>query len=226
MVKTGPALLGRVIDGLGHPLDGGPEYPYECLYPLFNDPPSSMTRKRITEPVDVGVRVINALLTLGKGQRMGVFAGSGVGKSTLLSMVARHTTADVSVVALVGERGREVREFIERDLGQEGLKRSVVVVATSDQPALLRIRAAFLATAVAEYFRDQGRGCGPDDGQRHPFRPGRARSGLKRGRASHHQRLSALGIRPAAPGFWKGRAPPRTRDPSPASIRYWWRATT
>ncbi len=156
MVKAGPELLGRVIDGLGLPLDGKPEYPYEALYPLYNNPPSSMTRKRITEPVDVGIRVINALLTIGKGQRMGVFAGSGVGKSTLLSMVARHTSADVSVVALVGERGREVREFIERDLGKEGLKRSVVVVATSDQPALLRIRAAFLATAVAEYFRDQG----------------------------------------------------------------------
>jgi flagellum-specific ATP synthase len=156
MVKAGPGLLGRVIDGLGHPLDGGPEYPYETLYPLFNQPPSSMTRKRISDPVDVGIRVINAMLTIGKGQRMGVFAGSGVGKSTLLSMVARHTSADVSVVALVGERGREVREFIERDLGEEGLKRSVVVVATSDQPALLRIRAAFLATAVAEYFRDQG----------------------------------------------------------------------
>ena len=156
MVKAGPALLGRVIDGLGQPLDGKPDYAYETLYPLFNQPPSSMSRKRINEPVDVGVRVINSLLTIGKGQRMGVFAGSGVGKSSLLSMIARHTAADVSVVALVGERGREVREFIERDLGAEGLKRSVVVVATSDQPALLRIRAAYLATAVAEYFRDQG----------------------------------------------------------------------
>jgi flagellum-specific ATP synthase len=156
MVRVGPKLLGRVIDGLGYPVDAHPSYPYEALYPLYNQPPSSMSRKRITEPVDVGVRAVNALLTIGKGQRMGVFAGSGVGKSSLLSMIARHTSADVSVVALVGERGREVREFIERDLGREGLKRSVVVVATSDQPALMRIRAAYLATAIAEYFRDEG----------------------------------------------------------------------
>ena len=156
MVKVGPKLLGRVVDGLGRPADGKPAYAYEALYPLFNQPPGSMDRRRITEPVDVGVRAINALLTIGKGQRMGVFAGSGVGKSSLLSMIARHTSADVSVVALVGERGREVREFIERDLGPEGLKRSVVVVATSDQPALMRIRAAYLATSIAEFFRDQG----------------------------------------------------------------------
>jgi flagellum-specific ATP synthase len=115
-----------------------------------------MSRRRITEPVDVGVRAINALLTLGKGQRVGVFSGSGVGKSTLMGMVARHTAAEVNVVGLIGERGREVRDFIERDLGPQGLKRSVVVVATSDQPALVRIRAAYLATAIAEYFRDQG----------------------------------------------------------------------
>jgi flagellum-specific ATP synthase len=155
-VKVGPALLGRAIDGLGRACDGGPEIVYQTLYPLHNSPPPAMTRKRITEPVDVGVRVMNAVLTLGKGQRIGIFAGSGVGKSSLMGMVARHTAADVSVIALVGERGREVRDFIERDLGPEGLKRSVVVVATSDQPALVRIRAAYLATAVAEYFRDQG----------------------------------------------------------------------
>ena len=156
MVKVGPKLLGRVLDGLGNPADGGPELEYEALYPLFNQPPAPMTRRRINQPVDVGVRVINALLTLGKGQRMGVFAGSGVGKSTMLGMIARHTAADISVIALVGERGREVREFIERDLGEEGMKRSVVVVATSDQPALVRIRCAYLATSIAEYFRDQG----------------------------------------------------------------------
>ncbi len=156
LVRVGPALLGRAIDGLGHPCDGGPEIEYQTLYPLHNSPPPAMSRRRITEPVDVGVRVVNAVLTLGKGQRIGVFAGSGVGKSTLMGMMARHTAADVSVIALVGERGREVRDFIERDLGPEGLKRSVVVVATSDQPALVRIRAAYLATSVAEYFRDQG----------------------------------------------------------------------
>jgi len=155
-VKVGPGLLGRVIDGLGHSLDERPDPDYQTLYPLYNDPPPPMSRRRITEPVDVGVRVINSLLTLGKGQRVGIFSGSGVGKSTLMGMVARHTAADVSVIGLVGERGREVREFIERDLGPEGLARSVVIVATSDRPALLRIRAAYLATAVAEYFRDQG----------------------------------------------------------------------
>ncbi|MFZ5585896.1 MAG: FliI/YscN family ATPase [Thermodesulfobacteriota bacterium] len=156
MVKVGPALLGRVVDGLGRAIDGGPDPDHRALYPLFQDPPPPMSRRRITEPVDVGVRAINALLTLGKGQRVGIFSGSGVGKSTLMGMVARHTAAEVSVVGLIGERGREVRDFIERDLGPEGLKRSVVVVATSDQPALVRIRAAYLATAIAEYFRDQG----------------------------------------------------------------------
>ena len=157
MVRVGPGLLGRVIDGLGCAADGGPEPDYQALYPLYSDPPSAVHRRRIKEPVDVGVRVLNAMLTLGKGQRIGIFAGSGVGKSSLLGMIARHTAADINVIALVGERGREVREFMERDLGEEGMKRSVVVVATSDQPALVRMRAAFLAHSVAEYFRDQGR---------------------------------------------------------------------
>lgn len=157
MVRVGPGLLGRVIDGLGRAADGGPEPDYQALYPLYSDPPSAVHRRRIKEPVDVGVRVLNAMLTLGKGQRIGIFAGSGVGKSSLLGMIARHTAADINVIALVGERGREVREFMERDLGEEGMKRSVVVVATSDQPALVRMRAAFLAHSVAEYFRDQGR---------------------------------------------------------------------
>ncbi|KMY68724.1 ATP synthase [Desulfocarbo indianensis] len=157
MVRVGPALLGRVLDGLGHAADGGPEPEYQALYPLYNDPPPAVHRRRIKDPVDVGVRVINAMLTLGKGQRIGIFAGSGVGKSSLLGMIARHTAADINVIALVGERGREVREFMERDLGEEGMRRSVVVVATSDQPALVRMRAAYLAHSVAEYFRDQGR---------------------------------------------------------------------
>ncbi len=156
-VRVGPALLGRVLDGLGNPVDSGPAPDWETLYPLYRQAPSAMARPRIKEPVDVGVRVINSMLTLGKGQRIGIFAGSGVGKSTLMSMIARHTAADVSVIALVGERGRELREFIERDLGPEGLARSVVVVATSDQPALVRMRAAYLATSIAEYFRDVGR---------------------------------------------------------------------
>ncbi len=156
LVRVGPDLLGRVIDGLGRPLDGGPQPEYQALYPLYNDPPPAVGRRRITDPVDVGVRVLNALLTLGKGQRIGIFAGSGVGKSTLMGMIARHTAADVSVIGLIGERGREVREFIENDLGPEGMKRSVVIVATSDQPALVRMRAAYLTHSVAEFFRDQG----------------------------------------------------------------------
>ncbi|MDU4959909.1 MAG: flagellar protein export ATPase FliI [Sporomusaceae bacterium] len=156
-VKAGPQLLGRIIDGLGNPLDDkGPIFgPVE--YPLQAPPPSPLSRPRISEQLSVGVRAIDGLLTLGRGQRVGIMAGSGVGKSTLLGMIARNTEADISVIALVGERGREVREFIERDLGEAGLKRSVVVVATSDQPALLRIKCAMAATAIAEYFRDSGR---------------------------------------------------------------------
>jgi flagellum-specific ATP synthase len=155
MVQVGPALLGRVLDGLGRPLDGKPLVTEEA-YPLHNNPPSALFRPRIKEVVAVGVRAIDGLLTMGKGQRIGIFAGSGVGKSTLLGMMARNTEADINVIALVGERGRELRDFMEKDLGEEGLARSVIVVATSDQPALVRLKAAFTATAIAEYFRDQG----------------------------------------------------------------------
>ncbi len=156
-VAVSEALLGRIIDGLGNPIDGkGPLVSsHEC--PLYSDPLNPMDRERIVEPVDVGVRAINGLLTLGKGQRIGIMAGSGVGKSTLLGMIAKHTAADVSVIALIGERGRELKDFIERDLGPEGLARSVVIVATSDQPPLVRMRGAYLATAIAEYFRDLNR---------------------------------------------------------------------
>ncbi len=156
-VRVGDGLLGRVIDGLGNPIDHGGALDCESYYPLYADAISPLMRERITEVLDVGVRAINGLLTLGKGQRVGIFAGSGVGKSTLLGMIARYTTADVNVIALIGERGREVREFIEKDLGAEGLRRSVVVVATSDQAPPLRIRGAYLATAIAEYFRDRGK---------------------------------------------------------------------
>jgi flagellum-specific ATP synthase len=154
---AGQGLLGRVLDGLGAPLDGRGPVSFEKEVPLYADPPHPLLRQRITQPLDVGVKAINGLLTLGKGQRMTIFSGSGVGKSTLLGMMARHTAAQVNVVALIGERGREVREFIEKDLGEDGLRRSVVVVATSDQPPLVRMRGAYLATAVAEYFRDCGR---------------------------------------------------------------------
>ncbi|MDQ7837247.1 MAG: flagellar protein export ATPase FliI [Thermodesulfobacteriota bacterium] len=156
-IKTGQKLLGRVIDGLGNQIDQKDRIEYETDYPLYAEPLNPLLRERISEPVDVGIRAINGLITIGKGQRIGIMSGSGVGKSVLMGMIARHTAADISVIALIGERGREVREFIERDLGEAGLRRSVVVVATSDQPPLIRMRGAYLATAIAEYFRDKGK---------------------------------------------------------------------
>lgn len=156
-VVASEALLGRVIDAMGKPIDGKPLRMGGDLVPLYRDPPSPVTRARVHDVFDLGVRTINSMLTIGSGQRVGIMAGSGVGKSTLLGMVAKHSKSDINVIALVGERGREVREFIEKDLGPEGLARSVVVVATGNQSALLRIRAAYLATAIAEYFRDKGK---------------------------------------------------------------------
>ncbi len=156
MIKVGPKLLGRVLDGLGEPIDGKGPIEYETEYPVINNPPNPFQRPTIKKPMALGVRAIDALLTFGTGQRMGIFAGSGVGKSTTLSMIARNTTADINVLTLVGERGRELRDFIEKDLGPKGLARSVVVVATSDRPALVRMKGAYTGTAVAEYFRDQG----------------------------------------------------------------------
>jgi len=155
-VPVGPQLLGRVLDGLGQPLDGhGPVVAAE-RYPVLNESPHPLKRVSITKPLPTGVRAIDGLLTCGAGQRMGIFAGSGVGKSTLLGMIARNSRADVSVIALIGERGREVQEFIDRDLGSDGMRRSVVVVSTSDDPPLVRMKGALVATAIAEYFRDQG----------------------------------------------------------------------
>lgn len=156
VVRAGPALLGRVIDGLGRPLDGRPDPTDWVAAPLHPKPLSPLKRRPIAEAISTGVRAIDAMNTVGRGQRMGIFAGPGVGKSTLLGTIARNTDAEVNVIALIGERGREVREFIERALGEEGLARSVVVVATSDESPLLRIRAAFVATAIAESFRDRG----------------------------------------------------------------------
>ncbi|MBD1400427.1 flagellar protein export ATPase FliI [Pelovirga terrestris] len=156
-LAVGEQLLGRVLDALGHPLDEMPLQPCDNECPLYALPASPMARKPIVAPLDLGVRAINSLLTCGTGQRMGIMAGSGVGKSVLLGMLAKHTKADVNVIALIGERGREVREFIERDLGPEGLARSVVVTATSDQSPLLRMRGAFVATTIAEYFCAQGK---------------------------------------------------------------------
>ncbi|WP_248926374.1 flagellar protein export ATPase FliI [Paenibacillus hamazuiensis] len=155
-VQVGHELLGKVLDGLGQPLDGTFLPSRMTHYSTNNTPSNPLKRPRVLEPISVGVRCIDGLLTIGKGQRVGIFAGSGVGKSTLMGMIARNTSADVNVIALIGERGREVLDFIERDLGPEGLARSVVIVATSDQPALIRIKGALIATSIAEYFRDRG----------------------------------------------------------------------
>ena len=155
-VKVGPEILGKVVDGLGRPIDGS-EIEHGEAYSVEAPAPDPMTREIIHEVLPLGVKAVDGLITVGKGQRIGIFAGSGVGKSTLLGMFARNTKADINVIALIGERGREVREFTERDMGEEGMKRSVVVVATSDKPALIRNKAAKTATAIAEYFRDQGK---------------------------------------------------------------------
>lgn len=158
-IKVGPALLGRVLDGLGNPLDVDTNGPLvlDESYPVVNAPPDPLKRQVIDTPISTGVRCIDGVLTCGKGQRVGIFAAAGVGKSTLLGMIARNAQADVNVISLVGERGREVREFLINDLGEEGLKRSVIIVSTSDQAAQLRINAAYVGTAIAEYFRDQGK---------------------------------------------------------------------
>jgi len=156
-VAVGPALQGRVIDGLGRPLDGRGPVAAETAVPLQLPPPHPLRRQRIRHVFRTGIKALDTFVPLGRGQRLGIFAGSGVGKSTLLGMIASHAEADVNVIALIGERGREVREFLERDLDEQGRRKSVVVVATSNEPALLRVKGAFLAMAIAEYFRDRGR---------------------------------------------------------------------
>jgi flagellum-specific ATP synthase len=155
-VPVGMALKGRVLDGLGRPIDQKGHLEPEAYVPVHREPPEPMTRRRIKEPLSTGIRAIDGMLTVGRGQRIGIFSGSGVGKSTLMGMIARDSAADVNVIALIGERGREVRDFIEKDLGPKGLERSVVIAATSDQPALIRRQGALVATAIAEYFRDRG----------------------------------------------------------------------
>jgi flagellum-specific ATP synthase len=157
VVRVGPKMLGRVLDGLGNPIDDLGALDYEEEYPLNREPENPLSRENIEQPLGTGIRSIDGLLTCGKGQRIGIFGGSGVGKSTLLGMMSKYTSADVNVISLVGERGRELRSFIEKDLGEEGLARSVVIVSTSDNPPLVRIRAALTATAIAEYFKDQGK---------------------------------------------------------------------
>ncbi|MCD8350936.1 MAG: FliI/YscN family ATPase [Planctomycetaceae bacterium] len=156
VVPVGYQLLGRVLDGMGRPMDGKGPIIATATYPIYADPPDPVMRPRISDVLSTGVRCIDGFITIGKGQRIGIMAGSGVGKSTLLGMISRFSSSQMSVISLVGERGREVRDFIERDLGPEGMKRSVVVIATSDQPAPVRVKAPFVATAIAEFFRDQG----------------------------------------------------------------------
>lgn len=158
-IKVGPNLLGRVLDGMGNPLDVDEKGPLvlEESYPVINPPPDPLKRRLIEKPLSVGVRSIDGVLTCGKGQRVGIFSAAGVGKSTLLGMIARNAVADVNVISLIGERGREVREFLLNDLGPEGMKRSVIIVSTSDQAAQMRLNAAYVGTAIAEYFRDQGK---------------------------------------------------------------------
>ncbi len=155
-VGVGPALLGRVLDGLGNPIDGKGPLLLDGHYPIDQDPPNPIERPRIHDRLGMGVRAIDGLLTVGKGQRIGIFSGSGVGKSTLMGMLARNCESDINVIALIGERGREVKDFIEESLGEDGLKRSVVIAATSDQAPLIRLKGALLGTSIAEYFRDQG----------------------------------------------------------------------
>jgi flagellum-specific ATP synthase len=156
VVRVGSKMLGRILDGLGNPIDEGGPLEFDDEYPLHREPENPLMRENIDQPLGTGIRSVDGILTCGKGQRIGIFGGSGVGKSTLLGMMAKYTSADVNVISLVGERGRELRSFIEKDLGEEGLKRSVVIVSTSDNPPLVRIRAALTATAIAEYFKDQG----------------------------------------------------------------------
>jgi len=155
-ISVGPGLKGRVLGGFGNPIDGKGPVQFEKGMSTQNPPPLPLLRRRIRDPLPVGIKAVDTLLTIGKGQRVGIFSGSGIGKSILIGMIARNTSADINVIALIGERGREVREFIEKDLGEEGLKKSVVVVVTSDEPALVRLKGAYVATTIAEYFRDQG----------------------------------------------------------------------
>ena len=159
MVPVGFELLGRVLDGLGDPMETAQKGELKCkeFYPVHASPPDPLSRKRVTRPISVGIKAIDAMLTAGEGQRLGLFAAAGVGKSVLMGMIARNTEADINVICLVGERGREVRDFLEQDLGPEGLKRSVIICSTSDKPSLVRSKAAYVATAVAEYFRDHGK---------------------------------------------------------------------
>jgi len=223
-VPVSPKLLGRTLDSMGKPIDGKGDIGSELMYPAFNTPPDVLKRKRITEILATGVRSIDALLTVGKGQRIGIFAGSGIGKSTLLGMVARNTSADVNVIALIGERGREVREFIENDLGPAGMARSVLVVSSSNKPPLSRIRGAYVATAIAEYFRDQGKDVMLLFDSVTRFARSQREIGLPSG-SPRRTGVSRRRSSPCCPSFWSA-AGPRTAGASPVSTRSSSRGTT
>ncbi len=223
-VPVGDALLGRVISGAGTPIDGKGDIYTKERYPVESKPLNPLERRLITRPLSVGIRAIDGLLTVGRGQRIGIFSGSGVGKSTLLAMIARYTDADVNVIALIGERGREVRDFVDKELGTEGLKRSVVIVATSDQPPMMRLRGAFMAHAVAEYFRDQGMSVNILMDSVTRFALAQREVGLSAGEPS-----ATRGYPPSVfsllPGSWSAPVPMVRKEASPASIPSWWKRT-
>jgi flagellum-specific ATP synthase len=222
-VPVSDKLLGRVLDGMGRPMDGNGDIGSTKRYTVFRQPPTALERKPITEKVTTGIRSIDGLTPLGKGQRIGIFAGSGVGKSTLLGMVARNTDADVNVVALIGERGREVREFMEHDLGPEGLKKSVLIVSTSNTPPLARLRGAYVATAVAEYFRDQGKSVMLLFDSVTRFANAQREIGLAIGEppATGGIRLASSAL---CPKYWNARGPIK-RDLSRGFTPSWWMGT-
>ena len=225
-VPVGEALLGRVLDGLGRPVDGGPPLGSRVSYvDLASETPHVLSRTRVDQPLTFGVRALDTLVPCGKGQRLGIFAGSGVGKSSLLAQITRGTDADVRVIGLIGERGREVREFLEENLGPEGMARTVVVVATSDEPPLVRLKAAFVATRIAEALPRPGPRRAAADGLDHPHRHGPARGRPVRGRAAGHPRLPAERLRDDAAAAGEGRHRRRPAR-SPASTPCWSRATT
>ena len=197
-VGVGKGLMGRVIDGMGNPLDNKGPLQIEKYYPVYNNPPHPLRRKRINEPLVLGVKAIDGLITVGKGQRVGIFAGSGVGKSTLVGMIARNTKADINVIALIGERGREVREFLEKDLKDEGLARSVVIVATSDQPAFDQIERRADCDCGCRVFPGSGQGCAFIDGFSDKVCNGPARGRTGDRRTACFQRIHAFGVRNAA----------------------------
>ena len=214
-VPVGPGLLGRVLNGMGDPIDTADrgDLDVEDYYPVYCDAPDPLTRKIIDKPMSLGLRAIDGLLTCGEGQRMGIFAAAGGGKSTLLSMLVKGADVDVTVLALIGERGREVREFIEHDLGEEGMAKSVLVVATSDRPSMERAKAAYVATAIAEYYRDQGKRVLLLMDSVTRFARAQREIGLAAGEPPHPEGLPALGIRHPAP-------PDGTRGPIRQGIHH------